>query len=90
MLRRLGGSPLVAKGQELPGYEDPQYGCRMELLRFDCRTPAPRFAPLIAQLKAKLADVVAITPEPVRDWLALPREVGAMNMNLLSLAPLHR
>jgi hypothetical protein len=90
MLRRIGGSPLSANGSELPPYEDSQYGCQMELLRFDCRTPAPRFAPLISQLKAKLADAIAITPEPVRDWLALPREVGAINMNLLRLAPLHR
>jgi predicted GNAT family N-acyltransferase len=89
MLRRLGGSGLKLNGEELPQYEDPQYDCKMELLRFDSRTPAPRFLPLISQLKAELADVVAITPEPVRDWLSLPREVGAANLNLLRMAPLH-
>lgn len=89
MLRRLGGSSFVAGSEELPSYEDPQYSCRMELLRFDWRTPAARFAPLVSQLKAKLADVVPVTPEPVRDWLAFPREVGAAQLGLLRMAPLY-
>ncbi len=90
MLRRLGGSSLRANGQDLPAYEDPQYGCEMELLRFDCRTPSPRFVPLVSQLKAALADAVAITPsEPRHDWLRIPREVGATRLNLLRTAPLY-
>lgn len=78
MLRRIGGSPLQIDGQEIPSYEDAQYGCRMELLRFDCRTPGARFAPLISQLRGKLADAVAITPEPGRDWKSLPLEIPAL------------
>lgn len=77
MLRRIGGTGLTYRNEELPPYEDPQYDCLMELLRFDCRTPAPRFSPLIGQMKSQLSDVVAITPDPVREWMALPKEVGA-------------
>ena len=88
MLRRIGGSPLQARGCELPPYEDPQYGCEMELLRFDCRTPGPRFQPLITQLKAKLADSVAVTPAPVEDWTRIPQEIGS-RLNLMNLAPLY-
>lgn len=75
MLRRIGGTGLSVESQELPPYEDPQYDCLMELLRFDCRTPAPRFAPLIGQMRSQLSDAVAVTPDSVRDWMALPRDV---------------
>jgi predicted GNAT family N-acyltransferase len=85
MLRRIGGSPFKFGGEELPAYEDAQYDCQMELLRFDCRTPGPRFAPLISQLKAKLADAVAITPHAIVDWKRLP-EWG--RLSLLRMAPL--
>lgn len=84
MLRRIGGSPLVVDGQELPAYNDPQYDCQMELLRFDCRTPGPRFTPLIGQLRAKLEHVVAITPNASHDWKFLP-EWG--RLGLLRMAP---
>lgn len=82
MLRRIGGTGLTHENQELPAYEDPQYNCLMELLRFDYRTPASRFAPLIAQMKSALAETVAVTPDPVRDWMALPKEVAATRLRL--------
>jgi hypothetical protein len=56
----------------------------MELLHFDCRTPSPRFAPLIGQLKSKLSDMVAITPQASVDWKLLP-EWG--RLSLLRMAP---
>jgi hypothetical protein len=86
MLRRIGGTSLSVRGQELPAYEDPQYGCTMELLRFDSRVPSSRFAPLISQLRAKLADSVAITPRAEHERLLVP-EWG--RINLLRMAPLH-
>lgn len=55
ILRRIGGASYQLNGEALPAYEDPQYGCQMELLRFDCRTPAARFVPLIAQLRSKIS-----------------------------------
>ncbi len=88
MLRRIGGSPLQACGQELPAYHDPQYGCQMELLRFDYRTPGQRFHSLISQLKAKLADAVAVTPGALaEEWTRVPQELG--RLNLLRMAPLY-
>jgi hypothetical protein len=61
MLRRIGGCSFESGGEELPPYEDPDYDCRMELLRFDYRSPAKRFLPLIGPLKAMLAKSVVLT-----------------------------
>jgi len=60
ILRRIGGSPLVADGVTVPPYFDPKYGCVMELLRFDTRRPSAKFAGVIEMLKNKLADVLVI------------------------------
>ena len=87
MLRRLGGSSLKWGGEELPAYEDQQYGCEMELLRFDSRTAAPRFAPLIAQLKAQFSDIVTITPGAEREYSLLPWELSVVNLGLLQMSP---
>jgi hypothetical protein len=86
ILRRIGGSSFLIDGEAIPGYQDPQYGCRMELLRFDSRSPMERFVPLIGQLKSMLAGAV-----PVRDslnpyWSAAPDEVGWIGGALPSLA----
>jgi hypothetical protein len=62
MLRRIGGSRFRVRGEVLPPYEDPSYGCAMELLRFDSRAPSPRFLPLIERVEAKLACTIAIVP----------------------------
>lgn len=43
ILRRIGGRPLSVGGVDLPPYYDPQYGCDMEILRFDSSEPNPRF-----------------------------------------------
>ena len=70
MLRRIGGSSLEMNGEALPAYEDPHYGCAMELLRFDYRTYAARYAPVVEQVKKKIADAGVITPTPHRPrWL---------------------
>lgn len=86
MLRRIGGSPLQTGDQELPAYDDPRYDCQMELLRFDCRTPGARFSPLIGQLKSKLADIAAITPNASIEWKLLP-EWGRVNLLRMSPVP---
>ena len=61
ILRRFGGVSFKADGESIPSYEDPAYGCEMELLRFDYRNPAPRFAPMIKPLIATLARSPVIT-----------------------------
>lgn len=72
ILRRIGGSSFEVAGQPLPAYEDPQYGCRMELLRFDCRTPSHRFAPLISQLRSKLSGASVLRGTEKQTWHASP------------------
>jgi hypothetical protein len=73
MLRRIGGSRFQLKGEPLPPYEDPRYGCQMDLLRFDSRSPAQRFAPLISQVEAKLANTVALAPNNGVEFKKLAR-----------------
>jgi len=90
ILRRIGGSSLYAAGQPLPPYEDPQYGCFMELLRFDSRSPAQRFLPLINQLRSKLSGATAIRAGGPQDWKKLPAEVGSRQVNLLRWVPVYR
>ena len=68
ILRRIGGLPLVADGTELPAYYDPQYGCEMEILRFDSSFPNPRYNRWIAQIRDHLRTVPVIrcNPAPAR------------------------
>jgi hypothetical protein len=54
ILRRLGGRSFEDTGVELPRYYDPQYGCEMELLRFDSDRVNSRFANFLAEIKAGL------------------------------------
>jgi len=56
ILCRLGGQPLEVDGTVLPPYYDPQYDCMMEILRFDSRSPNPRYNALVEQLHLKLFD----------------------------------
>ncbi len=50
ILRRLGGQSVVSDGIALPPYFDPAYRCDMELLRFDSRSPNPRYAQWVEEL----------------------------------------
>jgi len=43
ILRKIGGRSLGLPGCPLPSYFDPQYGCEMELLRFDSNAPNPKY-----------------------------------------------
>jgi hypothetical protein len=89
ILRRIGGSHLQTAGEELPPYEDPHYGCTMELLRFDSRTPTQRFVPLINQLRAKLVGSVAVRSSRGQTWKPLTSEVGG-RLGLLRVAPAYQ
>jgi len=60
ILRRLGGSPLVADSTPIPAYHDSRYGCEMELLRFDTREPSSRYVSTIAALTDRLATAPVI------------------------------
>jgi hypothetical protein len=65
ILRRLGGSPLAADGTPVPSYFDPRYGCEMEILRFDSRSPNPKFNDLIERLREQMASVSILAPSAV-------------------------
>jgi hypothetical protein len=57
MLRKLGGHSFDADGAEVPSYFDPQYGCDMELLRFDSRLPTHRYGGLVGDVVRSLWSV---------------------------------
>jgi hypothetical protein len=57
ILRRMGGSSYQHNGRTLPSYYDPRFQSDMELLRFDTRRPAVRFAPLVKSFREQLAAV---------------------------------
>ena len=70
ILNRLGGGRLHCEGLELPSYYDPQYGCMMELLRFDHASPEKRFEPLLRQLTKTLSQAQLITAGESADRFA--------------------
>jgi hypothetical protein len=81
ILRRLGGRPLEFEGDKLPPYYDPQYGCWMEMLRFDSALPNPKYEEWIARLGVELETVPVICPKdrPSVVWqpMRVPFEVPA-------------
>ncbi len=65
ILRRIGGRSLVYQGTELPSYYDPDYRCRMEILRFDSSSPDAACGKLVERLSKRLAEAtVVIAREP--------------------------
>jgi hypothetical protein len=60
ILKRLGGSRFEIDGTTLPPYFDPRYRCMMEMIRFDSRTPNPKYAHLIEEARKKVARVLVI------------------------------
>jgi hypothetical protein len=54
VLKKIGGRGLVADSMELPKYFDPQYGCEMEVLRFNVHQPNPKFAPWVEQIQSEV------------------------------------
>ncbi len=70
MLRRLGGSSFMTDGQPLPAYFDPNFGCMMEVLRFDYLTPWPRLRPLIETMYRRLMTTEVLTARLDYGYLA--------------------
>jgi hypothetical protein len=60
ILRRIGGRSLSHQGAELPVYYDPQYDCKMEILKFYSWAPNPRYAVWIRQMREELSRVSVI------------------------------
>ena len=61
ILRRIGGTNYEWDGNPIPSYFDAEYGCDMELLHFDYRSPSPRFLPLIKQLETSLVKATVVS-----------------------------
>ena len=60
ILRRIGGRPLESGGTQLPSYYDPQYRCRMEVLRFDSRLPDSLCRRWVDRLSRQLGEVSVV------------------------------
>lgn len=60
ILKRIGGSVIENEGAAIPAYFDSQYGCYMEVIRFDSDAPNSKFARLIRQMSRELASVPVI------------------------------
>ena len=75
ILRRLGGSYLEAEGDTIPAYFDTRYNADIEILRFDSRRPAKKYAGLIEGLRHRLSDV-AVYANPVQANFAMPYWLG--------------
>ncbi len=78
ILRKIGLSPLVIDGTEVPSYFDPGYRCEMEVLRFDSRFPNPKFRDWVDELSSFLASAPVIcnrVEAPARDLRPVP--IGA-------------
>jgi len=68
ILRRIGGRPLQHKGLLMPSYQDSQYNCSMEMLRFYSWAPNPRYDWWIREIGSEIRSIPVITaamPEPV-------------------------
>ncbi len=63
ILRRLGGMSLNANGIEIPPYFDPQYGCQMEVLRFDSSASNPKYHDWLDSMISYLAKARVITTQ---------------------------
>jgi hypothetical protein len=63
ILRRIGLTALCADGQEITPYHDLQYGCLMQVLRFDSRSPNPKYRARVDALMGELVTTPVISRE---------------------------
>ena len=81
ILRRLGGAYLEAEGTAIPAYFDDRYNADIEILRFDSRRPAGKYAGLIDVLRHKLSNVTVYAGSAPAEattpyWVAASRTPG--------------
>jgi hypothetical protein len=76
ILRKIGFAGLCAGDAPLSPYYEPQYGCLMEMLRFDSRRANERFTEWIEELTSYLPTVLVIaaplSTRKVRAWSGAP------------------
>jgi hypothetical protein len=66
ILRRIGGRSLQARGQTIPRYFDPAWGCNAELLRFDTDSLNPRFEAAMSSARRQLLSAPVFSADPAR------------------------
>jgi hypothetical protein len=60
ILRKIGGRSLGLPGCPLPSYYDAQYGCEMELLRFDSNAPNPKYQSRIDDILSRFFELPVV------------------------------
>jgi len=63
ILRRMGAAPLTCGSEEASTYYDSNYGCQMEILRFDSDRPSGTYEGAIRRCQAALVRTPVIVPE---------------------------
>jgi hypothetical protein len=79
ILQRLGAKKADLNGEVLPPYFEPLFDCEMELLQFDSRHPAERYAGQVAEYREHMKtemQVLCCLPEPAT---CIPSLVGLLN-----------
>jgi hypothetical protein len=69
ILKRIGGRPLSVDGVELPPYYDPQYGCDMEVLRFDSSIPNTKFQSGLERSSVELTRIPVLSSGSDSDFV---------------------
>jgi len=72
ILRRIGGRSLQHAGLELPPYDDPQFKCEMEVLRFYSWAPNPRYKVWIEEIRQELRAIPVLANESAPRWNQQP------------------
>ena len=73
ILRRIGGYRLSYDQIELPIYNDPQYDCDMEILKFHSWAPNPRYTVWVEQMKEELSQISVIAGQ------SGPQDMGTLD-----------
>lgn len=75
ILRRIGGRSLKHAGLEMPPYDDPQYKCKMEVLRFYSWAPNERYDVWIREISKEIRSIPVLTRDDSHwmHWADRPR-----------------
>jgi hypothetical protein len=60
ILRRIGLETLHVDSRDIAPYHDEQYGCLMQVLRFDSRYPSPKYRGWVSALMGDLANAPVV------------------------------
>lgn len=88
ILRKLGGRSLQQAGRTVPSYFDPQYGCDMEILRFDSSAPSRRYLVQIERMAQSFRHLPVICSTPGHTAPSVADRAGLLP-TLASLAERH-